>query len=245
MADSPSKPHRTAKPDGGPPTDRRIARGQATRTRVLDAAEQLFSAHGFDGVSIRDIASGAGVTLGVVGFHGGSKEELFQTLLARRVEPLSTARLKALADATTSGRPVTLRDIISAYVTPYLEHALGEDVQWRAYARLIANLAYDDRWQPEIQQFYDPVAATFIKAIRTLHPEAAEQKVTSAFVLAVSCMLGLAASQARIRGLAGRKFTPQKLQSSIELVIDFCTAGVAATLAASAHEAARSGRTGG
>ncbi|MEC9103115.1 MAG: helix-turn-helix domain-containing protein, partial [Pseudomonadota bacterium] len=70
--------------DISPTTDGRLARGEATRERVLDAAERCFAAKGFEAVSIRQIAAEAEVTLGVVGFHGGSKEELFMTVFSRR-----------------------------------------------------------------------------------------------------------------------------------------------------------------
>jgi len=46
------------------------------RERILRAALKLFSEFGYAGTSIRDIASEAGVSLGLIRIHFGAKEEL-------------------------------------------------------------------------------------------------------------------------------------------------------------------------
>jgi AcrR family transcriptional regulator len=51
------------------------------RASLIDAASELFAAHGYDGVSVRDIASAAGVQASVIIRYFGSKEELFRQVL--------------------------------------------------------------------------------------------------------------------------------------------------------------------
>ena len=63
-------------------------RSLATRERIFDAAEQLFAERGFEGATIRDIARLAGVQGALVNHHGGSKEVLFATIVARRADEL-------------------------------------------------------------------------------------------------------------------------------------------------------------
>ena len=53
---------------------------------VLDAAERLFAAAGPADVSLRTIAQEAGVTYGLVYRHFGTKDVLFERLLARYTE---------------------------------------------------------------------------------------------------------------------------------------------------------------
>ena len=43
------------------------------RSAILDAAEAEFSAHGFDGVTLRTIATGAGVDLALPNYYFKSK----------------------------------------------------------------------------------------------------------------------------------------------------------------------------
>jgi AcrR family transcriptional regulator len=63
-----------------------------TRRRILDAAERLFIARGFDGVSIRDIAVAARVGTSLVMHHGGSKVELWSLVKERLFASYATGQ---------------------------------------------------------------------------------------------------------------------------------------------------------
>ncbi|SUJ23997.1 Uncharacterized HTH-type transcriptional regulator yfiR [Sphingobacterium spiritivorum] len=53
---------------------------------ILNVAENLFSIKGFDGTSVRDIASEANVNVAMINYYFGSKEGLLDTLINVRVE---------------------------------------------------------------------------------------------------------------------------------------------------------------
>src|SRR5881398_3294347 len=68
-----------------------------TRTRILDAAEELFMLHGFEGTSMRLLTAKAGVNLAAVNYHFGSKDALIEAVFRRRLgrtytEPNKTVR---------------------------------------------------------------------------------------------------------------------------------------------------------
>jgi TetR/AcrR family acrAB operon transcriptional repressor len=71
----------------------------ATRSRILDAAERLFAAHGVSRTSLHDIAAAAGVTRGAVYWHFAGKAELFEAMLDRVTLPLETLAGGAGSDA--------------------------------------------------------------------------------------------------------------------------------------------------
>jgi len=58
---------------------------QQVKRALLDAATELFAAHGPNGVAVRDIARRAGVNYGLVHRHFGSKEALHRAVLDRLV----------------------------------------------------------------------------------------------------------------------------------------------------------------
>lgn len=62
---------------------------------VIEAAGELFSRHGFDGVSLRDIAKKAGVNHGLIHRHFGSKENL----RSRTLQQMADAMLADVVDA--------------------------------------------------------------------------------------------------------------------------------------------------
>jgi len=65
-------------------SDAQQGRGrEATTAAILDAAEELFSANGFEAVTVRAIAERAGVSHALVHRYLGSKGEVFRAVLER------------------------------------------------------------------------------------------------------------------------------------------------------------------
>ncbi len=58
--------------------DNAYARGSETRTRLIGAALRLFSQHGFDGASTRDIAAAAGLNAPALQYYFDNKEGLYR-----------------------------------------------------------------------------------------------------------------------------------------------------------------------
>ena len=58
------------------------ANAEETRNKILAAASELFAAGGFEGTSVRQIANGAGVSLGMIRHYFGSKDGLYQACIA-------------------------------------------------------------------------------------------------------------------------------------------------------------------
>jgi len=71
-----------------PPRAPKQARSRAKRTRLLDAALEVFEAHGYDGATIDAIAAKAGVSVGVFYSYFRSKRQMLLTLSHERVEQL-------------------------------------------------------------------------------------------------------------------------------------------------------------
>jgi AcrR family transcriptional regulator len=68
----------TADPVAGAPLD---AGELVTRERLIQAAVKAFSATGFEGVSVREVERQAGVNRGLVGYHFGSKDQLWKSCI--------------------------------------------------------------------------------------------------------------------------------------------------------------------
>src|ERR1700710_3105646 len=95
----------------------------ATRVALLDAAERLFSQHGIEGTSVRDIVTAAGTNLAAINYHFGSKDHLALQVFARRIEPVNRERLARLDALEKAAGPqeVTLTQILDALIRPVLE----------------------------------------------------------------------------------------------------------------------------
>ncbi len=176
-------------------------RSIATRDRIFDAAEQLFSERGFEGASIRDIARIAGVQGALVNHHGGSKEYLFATIVARRADELSRLRLDALDQMKANGA-LSVRQVLSCFILPFMDRVLHGGAAWSAYGRLIAHVSSDARWHYIAQSCFDPTVKVFLDEISTLLPQASREEISAHFVFMVSSMLSLCTSRWRIDNLS-------------------------------------------
>lgn len=202
-------------------------RALETGRKVLDAAENLFAMKGFDGTSIRDIAARAGVTSALVAFHGGPKEQLFETIVERRAQELAALRNARLDALLAEGSP-DLRQLLEAFIRPYLDCACGRDRQWISYARLVAIVSADQRWADLTRRCFDPTAQRFAGEMARCLPGVAPRDVAAGFVFTVSAMLSLCTSQWRVEALAGQDPQPALDPALLEVLVPFCEAGLRA-----------------
>lgn len=91
-----------------------------TRSKILDAAEQLFAQQGFAATSLRNIIKMASVNTAAVHYHFGSREGLIAAVMERRAAPMNEERLSALRELESrygeSGVP--LEELVEAFVGP-------------------------------------------------------------------------------------------------------------------------------
>ena len=100
-----------------------------TRERILDAAERLFMAHGYEGTSMRQITGDAAVNLAAVNYHFGSKESLMQEVFRRRLNWLNEERLRVLdeMERAAAGKPLKPSQIVDGFFGTLLR--LADDDQ--------------------------------------------------------------------------------------------------------------------
>jgi len=77
----------------------RVSRVQATENRqtVINVASRLFREHGFDGIGLKDLMEGAGLTQGAFYKQFSSKEDLATQASARALESATRRCLAAIA----------------------------------------------------------------------------------------------------------------------------------------------------
>ena len=66
------------------------------RERILDAAEDHFSRHGFWGVTIREVAQDAKVDTALLHYYFDTKRGLFDAVFARRAEIVNRERIDSI-----------------------------------------------------------------------------------------------------------------------------------------------------
>jgi AcrR family transcriptional regulator len=153
-----------------------------TKTRILDAAEQLFMEHGFEATSLRSLTTAASVNLAAVNYHFGSKEELFQAVLTRRLDPMNQERIELLEgiEREAGGRPLSCEKILFAMLIPALRLARDERRGGKNFLRLLGR-AYADP-APFIRHFlsaqYAEMIGRYKEAFLRALPNLSRQELT-------------------------------------------------------------------
>lgn len=96
------------------------------RRQILRCARSLFTAHGYDQVSIADIAESAGVTGALVHHYFGGKRQIYVAVVTAVVE---TARDVSMS-VVDSTRP--LEDRVAATIDAWLNYVEREGDAWLA-----------------------------------------------------------------------------------------------------------------
>lgn len=147
------------------------------RERILDAAEDHFSRHGFWGVTIREVAQDAKVDTALLHYYFDTKRGLFDSVFARRAEIINRERIDSIdAYETASGDSITAEGVINAFLQPILERAAQGDAHWHNYFALIAQVNNTPAWGGEtMARTFDPVIHRLIRALRKALPDASEE----------------------------------------------------------------------
>jgi TetR/AcrR family transcriptional regulator len=94
----------------------------STRDRILVAALRCFSELGYDGATTREIASRAGVNLGLIKYYFDGKERLWREAVDRAFEELAGGLGEALREAGDFGDRERVRLLIRRYVRWVAHH---------------------------------------------------------------------------------------------------------------------------
>lgn len=168
--------------EGGFVTDEtRISeRSALTRERLLDAAEALVADEGYATPSHRSIAGRAGVHVALLNYHYGSKDLLFEALVARRAERLTEAWRDALVDAAASPQP-TVEKVLRAYWAPFAAPEALVDGPWRNYLCAVAWLSQASHGTDGWNRAFAPIERGFVAALHGALPEVAPEALDRGF----------------------------------------------------------------
>ena len=237
--DIPAKPHMrtTLKKPAAPPAVKRkratVGRPRKSdgnivaTTRILDAAEELFSKQGFDAVTMRAVAALANVDAALAHYYFDNKRGLFDAVLDRRAGAVFSERMEALDRyEAAKGDAVKVEGAVSAFLLPLLEHARMGDEGWRNYFRLLAhvNNAPGGGGHSEVS-YFDPVVHRLIDVIKRALPDAREEDLYWCFHFLTGSLTLTLSRTGRIDRLSGGACRSDDLASIAPRMIEYCTAG--------------------
>lgn len=155
----------------------RERRGES-QEKILDAAEALFAARTFHGVSIKDIAVAAEVDASLLHYYFGSKAGLHAAVIGRRAEEVNAARLASMARYAEAERGrYTVEGVLRAYLDPTFDFVRARTEGRLNYLTLVAQLNSTPAGLiPGAEATpFDPVIQVFIAMLREASPASSDE----------------------------------------------------------------------
>lgn len=163
----------------------------STPDRILDAAERLFAAKGYEATTLRDVAAEVGIQNPSVYKHFASKADIYEAVLDRAVRPI----LDEFWDTEDEIENVVA--LLAAHPTVcrlILREMLGGGSQLR----------------PLVVDRFEELIERTRSFVRERHGRAPDKSDVTLRVLAMShLMIGLGASADFYRELTGRELSPK------------------------------------
>ncbi|MFT4259357.1 TetR/AcrR family transcriptional regulator [Microbacterium sp.] len=220
-----------ARPRSGPRSggERRNVRGEATRRRILTAAERIFAEHGVAAAPLRDIGIAAGQrNHAAVQYHFGDRDELVRALMEYRGDESEASRADLVAQLMLDdGRP-TVPDVLNAFIWPLAIH-LQENNHYLAF---LSRLVVEEGGYEGLGRVHVHAGASVL-ALRTLlsrlvpdvPDEVLDERWQVALTSAVQTLARYQSAQQK------REHLPVKLEVLIADLIAFLSAGIVAPIA--------------
>jgi len=197
---------------------------KSVQDRLLDAAEELFCEHGFEGTSIRDLTARAQCNIAAVNYHFGGKRQLYIEMFRRHTTELVNRQMANLREVMRSENP-TLEQLLKKTVETGLSTLAGRDSR-NSLLMLMVREFLNPQLKKEmlVNEVFGEARSSFCDAIMQLCPGISRDR-------AMRCLL-------TIDGLVlhplifwefYNEFSPDlKLEDLVEHIVQIATAGIQA-----------------
>jgi len=109
------------------------------QVQIIETAERLFAAKGFEGTSVRDIAQEAAINVAMISYYFGSKEKLIAAIFDYRISYTRLTILNLLQDES-----LTATNKIEKIIDSYINKMMSNQCFYRLMAQERAILEVPD-----------------------------------------------------------------------------------------------------
>lgn len=204
--------------------------GSATRRKLIEAAEQLFSEKGFERVSVRDVTERAGANVAAVNYHFGSREALVEQVMARYINPVNEERLARLdvLERKTGSKAVPLEELLDAFIRPFATQVRRSELSERLFYKLMGRIfgAHASKLPESVERGFEEMLTRFRKAFAKALPELDQEELIWRIHFTVGAMIHtMAHGEALFRVSEGASGQPS-MESTLSRFIRFAAAGM-------------------
>ncbi len=146
---------------------------EETHDRILQAAESLFSAKGFEATSVRDLTTEASCNVASVNYHFGGKENLYLETFRSLLSEVRDRRIESMRRDMAARPDMSLEDFVESFASAFME-PLVDQSRGRFFLGFFAHELNDPHLPPRVfvEEFIRPLAQVSIEGferVRTAH----------------------------------------------------------------------------
>ncbi len=210
-----------------------------TLEQILDAAEYLFSKHGLNGVTLRDVALKVGVHTSLMHYYFVDKRRLFEAVFARRAGTTSSRRMEALDryEREAGGSP-TVEGALRAFLDTDLDLYIGGGEGWKNFAAFAAQVSNSTEGAAMMDLHFDPVVLKLIVILKKALPDCAEADIFWGYDFVTGALMHTLGRTGRIDRLSGGLCKSEDFAAVKERLASFMAAGFMALCGKSRKPAA-------
>lgn len=202
--------------------------GDATKQAILNAAEVVFAAFGFEGAPMSAIAKGAKVGQPLIHYHFKSKEKLFDEVIRRRSTAINAFRQGFIDELFANGATPSLEAVLEAFYAPTAYSHGGSQATKGSYSQLAATVTIggDKRSKKVTEKYFDPIAHIFIDALLKCVPGLSLSDAVFGYMFALGARAHIHAHNDRVERLSKGVCSNTRLEDVVARVIPFVAAGI-------------------
>ena len=203
-----------------------------TKTVIMNAAEELFAAAGYNATSLRAITQAADVNLAAVNYHFGGKQGLLEAIYNRRIAPMNTARIDSLEtlEKTWLSSPVPLEDLVKSFIKPALSMSRNED--GKHFVTLLGRSYMEPNpiLQEQVRSMFSEVSERFATSFARTLPYLSRDELYCRMHFMVGVLAYCMSGADLMRMIASSQFLDNaSSETLINNLVDFVCNGMAAS----------------
>jgi AcrR family transcriptional regulator len=221
---------------------KRIAKKQKPRTKaeqraatleqILDAAEFLFSKHGLNGVTLRDVARKVGVHTSLMHYYFIDKRQLFEAAFARRAGITSSRRIEALDRyEREAGDSLSVEGALRAFLDTDFDLYINGGAGWKNFAAFVAQVSNSTEGAAMMDLHFDPVVLKLISLLKKALPGYPDKDIFWGYDFVSGALMHALGNTGRIDKLSNGICKSQDLEAVKDRMASFMAAGFMALCA--------------
>ena len=204
----------------------------ATLEQILDAAEFLFSKHGMNGVTLRDVAHKVGVHTSLMHYYFVDKRQLFEAAFARRAGVTSGRRMEALDRyEREAGDSLSVEGALRAFLDTDFDLYMNGGSGWRNFAAFVAQVSNSTEGAAMMDLHFDPVVLKLIRLLKKALPGCSDKDIFWGYDFVTGALMHTLGNTGRIDKLSDGICKSEDLEAVKARMARFMAAGFTALCA--------------